>query len=139
MRPDTFFPDLRRVTARTTPAFRPQTRPAGRGFVHQLLRALARDTPAWKPSSTPLGHVPARSAGAAAPPAPTAPRPKEPLLSQARFLTIAETADRMRISKMGVYRLVHAGHLPAIRVGRSLRIPEDAVLDYLRGQLRNVS
>ena len=38
----------------------------------------------------------------------------------------------MRVSKMTVYRLVHGGELPAIRVGRSFRVPEDAVHAYLR-------
>jgi excisionase family DNA binding protein len=37
----------------------------------------------------------------------------------------------MRVSKMTVYRLVHAGTLPAVRVGRSFRVPEKAVHDYL--------
>ena len=32
----------------------------------------------------------------------------------------------MRVSKMTVYRLVHAGDLPAVRVGRSFRVPEKA-------------
>jgi excisionase family DNA binding protein len=49
-----------------------------------------------------------------------------------RFLTVAEVAGIMRVSKMTVYRLVHAGDLPAIRVGRSFRVPEQAVHDYLR-------
>ena len=44
-----------------------------------------------------------------------------------RFLTVAEVADLMRVSKMTVYRLVHAGELPAIRFGRSFRVPESAV------------
>jgi excisionase family DNA binding protein len=34
---------------------------------------------------------------------------------------------------MTVYRLVHNGELPAVRVGRSFRVPEDAVHEYLRG------
>jgi excisionase family DNA binding protein len=38
----------------------------------------------------------------------------------------------MRVSKMTVYRLVHSGELPAVRVGRSFRVPESAVHDYLR-------
>jgi excisionase family DNA binding protein len=53
-------------------------------------------------------------------------------LSEVRFLTVAEVAGIMRVSKMTVYRLVHAGDLPAIRVGRSFRVPEQAVHDYLR-------
>jgi excisionase family DNA binding protein len=48
-------------------------------------------------------------------------------LSEVRFLTVAEVADVMRVSKMTVYRLVHSGELPAIRFGRSFRVPESAV------------
>jgi excisionase family DNA binding protein len=53
-------------------------------------------------------------------------------LAEIRFLTVAEVAAAMRVSKMTVYRLVHGGELPAIRVGRSFRVPEDAVNEYLR-------
>jgi excisionase family DNA binding protein len=49
-----------------------------------------------------------------------------------RFLTVAEVAAIMRVSKMTVYRLVHAGDLPAVKVGRSYRVPEQAIHDYLR-------
>jgi len=48
-------------------------------------------------------------------------------LAEVRFLTVAEVADMMRVSKMTVYRMVHAGDLPAIRFGRSFRVPESAV------------
>lgn len=48
-------------------------------------------------------------------------------LSEVRFLTVQEVADMMRVSTMTVYRLVHAGELPAVRFGRSYRIPESAV------------
>ncbi|MDJ0323501.1 helix-turn-helix domain-containing protein [Cryobacterium sp. PH31-AA6] len=48
-------------------------------------------------------------------------------LSDVRFLTVAEVAEMMRVSKMTVYRLVHSGELPAIRFGRSFRVPEAAV------------
>jgi excisionase family DNA binding protein len=54
-------------------------------------------------------------------------------LSEVRFLTVAEVASIMRVSKMTVYRLVHSGEMPAVRVGRSFRVPEDAVDAYLRG------
>lgn len=50
-------------------------------------------------------------------------------------LTVAETASVMRVSKMTIYRLVQSGHLPSIRSGpsgRSFRIPEAAVHEYLR-------
>ncbi|HEV7949871.1 MAG TPA: helix-turn-helix domain-containing protein [Glaciihabitans sp.] len=48
-------------------------------------------------------------------------------LSEVRFLTVAEVAEMMRVSNMTVYRLVHSGQLPAVRFGRSFRIPESAV------------
>jgi len=56
-------------------------------------------------------------------------------LSEVRFVTVAEVASLMRVSKMTVYRLVHSGELPAIRVGRSFRVPESAVHDYLQTSL----
>jgi excisionase family DNA binding protein len=58
--------------------------------------------------------------------------PTDRQLGEVRFLTVAEVATIMRVSKMTVYRLVHAGDLPAVRVGRSFRVPEQAVHDYLQ-------
>ena len=49
-----------------------------------------------------------------------------------QFLTVAEVAALMRVSKMTVYRLVHSGELPAVRVGRSFRVRETDVDEYLR-------
>ncbi len=48
-----------------------------------------------------------------------------------QFLTVAEVAALMRVSKMTVYRLVHSGELPAVRVGRSFRVHSKAVHEYL--------
>ena len=81
----------------------------------------------------------------AVPPLPPAPRPHRRVLIYAhgpstrseavdnprRTYTVAEVAAAMRVSKMTVYRLVHSGELPAVRVGRSFRVPEQAVHDYL--------
>ncbi len=53
------------------------------------------------------------------------------------FLTVAEVADIMRVSKMTVYRLVHAGELPAVRVGRSFRVHDQAVSEYLGSSVYN--
>ncbi len=55
------------------------------------------------------------------------------LVEDPKFFTVAEVASIMRVSKMTVYRLVHAGDMPAIRVGRSYRVPESAVNDFLQG------
>ncbi|SNS91463.1 DNA binding domain-containing protein, excisionase family [Micrococcales bacterium KH10] len=50
-----------------------------------------------------------------------------------KFLTVAEVAEQMRVSKMTVYRLVHSGELPAVRVGKSFRVPQRALDEYLAG------
>src|SRR6478609_3456930 len=69
---------------------------------------------------------------------PREPNPRDPTLAEMRFLTVAEVAALMRVSRMTVYRLVHSGELPAVRVGRSFRVPERAVHDYLRTAFNDV-
>lgn len=59
-------------------------------------------------------------------------------LSGVKFLTVAEVATIMRVSKMSVYRLIHSGELEAARFGRSFRVPKRAVDDYLRGSYYEV-
>ena len=61
-----------------------------------------------------------------------------PEVPEVRFLTVAEVAEIMRVSKMTVYRLVHSGELPAIRFGRSYRVPESAVADALQRPIADV-
>lgn len=56
----------------------------------------------------------------------------EQRLDEVVLLTVSEVAMTLRVSKMTIYRLVNSGTLPAIRVGRSFRIPEQAVHAYLR-------
>lgn len=55
-----------------------------------------------------------------------------------KFLTVAEVAEIMRVSKMTVYRLVHSGELPAVRVGRSFRVNESSVNEYLESSVYDV-
>lgn len=40
----------------------------------------------------------------------------------AEWLTVADIATRMRVSKMTVYRMIDTGELPCIQFGRSFRI-----------------
>ncbi|NLT25506.1 MAG: helix-turn-helix domain-containing protein [Microbacteriaceae bacterium] len=58
-------------------------------------------------------------------------------LSDIRFLTVAEVAELMRVSKMTIYRMIHAGELPAVKFGRSFRVPESSVQDAIRGAGRD--
>ncbi|MGH2700289.1 MAG: helix-turn-helix domain-containing protein [Actinomycetota bacterium] len=48
-----------------------------------------------------------------------------------RFVTVAEVAKQLRVSNMTVYRLIKAGQMRAVRVGRGYRLREDDVRKYL--------
>lgn len=48
-----------------------------------------------------------------------------------KFLTVAEVATILRLSKMSVYRLIHSGQLEAVQFGRSFRVPEKSLNAYL--------
>ena len=47
------------------------------------------------------------------------------------LFTVAEVAAGMRVSTMTVYRLIKAGDLRAVRVGKSYRLTEEDVDQYL--------
>ncbi|WP_124055307.1 helix-turn-helix domain-containing protein [Arcanobacterium ihumii] len=53
--------------------------------------------------------------------------------SAPQFFTVAEVAEITRVSRMTVYRMVHAGELPAVRVGSSYRVPRSALDQLLAG------
>ncbi len=105
-------------------------RPLGNSAVARsggtVQRAVAANAVAIRPAT---GHP------VAAGPAMQRPAPR----AAVSFLTVTEVAAIMRVSKMTVYRLVHAGELAAVRVGRSFRVPEPAVRAYLSGARTDVA
>lgn len=48
------------------------------------------------------------------------------------YLTVAEIATSMRVSRMTVYRLIESGELPAVRVGTMLRVKISDMATYLK-------
>lgn len=52
------------------------------------------------------------------------------------LLTVSEVAAMLRLSKMTIYRLMDKGSLPALRVGRSFRIPRDSVRSLVEESAR---
>ena len=54
------------------------------------------------------------------------------------LLTVGEVASLMRVSNMTVYRLIKAGQLAAIRVGKNYRIRRGDVDRYLTDRAVNV-
>ena len=57
---------------------------------------------------------------------------------RSRFLTVSEVADLLRVSTMTVYRLIKAGELSAVRIGKSYRVEESAIDAYLANQYNAV-
>jgi excisionase family DNA binding protein len=55
--------------------------------------------------------------------------------TEARYLTVGEVAALLRVSSMTVYRLINAGELPALRIGRSFRLRQEDLDHYLAGRL----
>jgi excisionase family DNA binding protein len=51
--------------------------------------------------------------------------------SHSKLWTVAEIAVLLRIGKMTVYRMVNSGELKALRIGRVIRVRENALRDIL--------
>ncbi len=56
-------------------------------------------------------------------------------VTKIELLTPIEVADVMRVSTMTVYRLVKSGEMPALRVGKHLRIRLSDLNSYLDSRI----
>jgi excisionase family DNA binding protein len=59
----------------------------------------------------------------------TRPNPRRP---QELWLSVREVAAKLRVSPKSIYRAVHRGELPTVRVGRQFRISGRALDAYIR-------
>lgn len=50
------------------------------------------------------------------------------------LLTVVEAAHRLGIGRSSLYRLLDAGQMRSIHVGRSHRIPVDALVDFINAK-----
>ena len=63
---------------------------------------------------------------------------KESLVSQyPPFLTVEEAASIMRLGRNTVYEMAHDPTFPAIREGRKIRIPTQALFNWLESRQQN--
>jgi excisionase family DNA binding protein len=53
-----------------------------------------------------------------------------------QYLSVTDVAKHINISKMTIYRLIESGEIPALRVGRSVRILQTDLEEYV---IRNTS
>ena len=49
---------------------------------------------------------------------------------------IPEAAETLGISRSKVYQLIDSGDLPAIRIGQTLRVPAEALRNWIRDQTK---
>ena len=47
-------------------------------------------------------------------------------------LTVVEAASVLRIGRTAAYNLVRCGKLRSVRVGKTIRVPRDAIFDFLK-------
>jgi excisionase family DNA binding protein len=47
------------------------------------------------------------------------------------LLTVEEAAERLRLGRTFVYRLIMSGQLESVKVGRLRRVPADCLPDYV--------
>ena len=47
-------------------------------------------------------------------------------------LTVLEAGQVLRVGRSVTYELIRSGQLRSVRIGRSIRIPRDALVEYLQ-------
>ena len=50
------------------------------------------------------------------------------------FLTGEQLAELLGVSRAKAYRLMQRGEVPVIRLGKSVRVPREALLEFLRSR-----
>jgi excisionase family DNA binding protein len=48
-----------------------------------------------------------------------------------KVLTVKEAADQLKVKPQWIYRMMHGGGLPFVRLGRLIRIDEDSLEKWL--------
>jgi excisionase family DNA binding protein len=51
------------------------------------------------------------------------------------MLTVREAAEILRLGRDRTYQLIHEGRLPAIRLGRSIRVPREALDRFIQKEM----
>lgn len=103
-----------------TPMANPKRAKVNRRLVYEMwVRAAERLSEEANPGESPTKQG---SAGA-----PSTQLPQESSLVNSIYVTVDEAAILLGVSRQLIYRMVHAGEMAAIRVGRMYRIPEGEV------------
>lgn len=57
---------------------------------------------------------------------------RDPRSHPPRLLTVREAADQLSLAERTIRRMIETGQLPAVRLGRNIRIRQEDVLDAVR-------
>lgn len=52
-------------------------------------------------------------------------------LQQQRWVAVAQVAEMLSITRRGIYYMVESGELPGVKIGRAVRIPLDALEQWI--------
>jgi excisionase family DNA binding protein len=55
------------------------------------------------------------------------------------LLRIPEAAERLALSRSAVYRLIWSGELPVVKIGTAIRIPSDAIREWVEARVQAVA
>jgi excisionase family DNA binding protein len=100
-------------------------KPARKTNSPKKIPSMTAEAPAWLERRIRAAEIQAAAAN------PVTPRLAPAAISSPAVLTIAEAAQLMRISVRTVRRLVTAGELSAVRIGRSIRFRRADVEGFL--------
>jgi excisionase family DNA binding protein len=90
-----------------------------------------KETDRWRPTDDPGDHPVASPPTAADARIDSAGTRAVTLASLPEVLTVREAAKVLRVGRNQLYQAVERGQLRAVRIGRSIRIPKQALLDLL--------
>lgn len=51
--------------------------------------------------------------------------------ARGKIYTVGEVAETMRVSRMSIYRLIHAGDLQSLKVGHNFRVTQAALDSFV--------
>jgi excisionase family DNA binding protein len=105
--------------------YRPTPAAPGGGGERPAPATTGREVPRWPPA-----HPPGPQPQPPTPPAPAA-ELGDPLAQLPEVLKVGEVAAILRVGRNQLYAAVARGELPAVRIGRTIRIPKAALTDLL--------
>jgi excisionase family DNA binding protein len=55
--------------------------------------------------------------------------------AQTKILTVQQAAEQLQVSQRTVYQWLRNGKIPGRKIGKVWRLSEDAIVDFLRGEV----